>query len=403
MNVAVRPAPAHEQAVSPQLPQAGEIVSIKVFDDLTAAEPFWRRLEADRALATPYQRYDFLAAWQHHVGSRSGITPFVVTGFDQAGEPVFLWPFGRTRVGPLHVIEFLGSKHVNINLGLWRRDLAATITARNIRDVLDRIGHSGPRADLLVLYRQPLEWNGLANPFALLPRQPSVDQAMRLTIDRPGEQMIERILSGATRRRLRGKARKLESLQGFRYFRASTPAEIDRLLEAFLAAKAVHMAQQGLGNVFAAPGVADFVRAACRHRLPNGHHLIDIHALEGDGEMLAMFAVVADDHRCSSMFNTYTLSENSRHSPGLILLRQMIIEIADRGLRGFDLGVGKADYKTVFCDEVEFLFDTVMGLTTLGRIAAPAMYAATATKRLIKDKPSLWKTVQALRRLRART
>jgi CelD/BcsL family acetyltransferase involved in cellulose biosynthesis len=103
------------------------------------------------------------------------------------------------------------------------------------------------------------------------------------------------------------------------------------------------------------------------------------------------------------MFNTYTLSENSRHSPGLILLRQMIIEIADRGLRGFDLGVGKADYKTVFCDEVEFLFDTVMGLTTLGRIAAPAMYAATATKRLIKDKPSLWKTVQALRRLRART
>ena len=201
----------------------------------------------------------------------------------------------------------------------------------------------------------PAAWAGTGSPIRLrcCRGRPSVDHAMRLTIDRPGEQMIERILSGATRRRLRGKARKLESLQGFRYFRANTPAEIDRLLDAFLAAKAVHMAQQGLDE-----RVRGTWRGGLRARglppwLPNGQHLIDIHALEGDGEMLAMFAVVADEHRCSSMFNTYTLSENSRHSPGLILLRQMVIDSADRGLRGFDLGVGKADYKSVFCNEVE--------------------------------------------------
>ena len=402
MNVAVRRQPAHDKAASPEVPRASEIVSVKVFDHLTAAEPFWRQLEAGGALATPYQRFDFLAAWQNHVGTRSGITPFIVTGFDPAGEPAFLWPFGRVRIGPLHVVRFLGSKHANFNLGLWRRDLAATITPHDLRGVLNRIRHSGPPADLLALYRQPLEWDGLANPFALLPRQNSVDHGMRLTIDRPGEQMMELILSATTRRRFRGKLRKLRSLQDFRYVRATTPAEIDRLLDAFLTAKSVHMAQQGLTNVFATAGVADFMRAASHQRLPNGRHLVEVHALEGDGEMLAMFAVVADDHRCSSMFNTYTLSENSRHSPGLILLHHMISDMADRGLRGFDLGVGKADYKTVFCNEVEFLFDTVIGLTTLGRIAAPAMSAATATKRLIKDKPSLWKAVQTLRRLRAR-
>ena len=117
--------------------------------------------------------------------------------------------------------------------------------------------------------------------------------------------------------------------------------------------------------------------------------------------MLAMFAVVADEYRCSSMFNTYTLSENSRHSPGLILLRHIVVDSADRGLRGFDLGVGKAEYKSVFCNEVEPLFDTFAGITPLGRLAAPALGAAAAAKRIVKEKPSLWSAVQAIRRLRA--
>lgn len=402
MNVAVRDQSAGNEATAAPPRRASKIVAVEIFDRLAAAEPFWRRLEAGPALVSAYQRFDFLSAWQQHVGERSGVTPYIVTGFDAAGEPVLLWPFGRTQVGPLQVAQFLGSKHANFNLGLWRRDVAEAITARGIRDILDRVARSAPRADLLALFSQPFGWNGIANPFALLPHQNSVDHSMRLTIDRGGEEMTKRILSSTMRSRLRGKLRKLQALPGFRYFRATTPSDIDRLLDAFLTVKSVHMAQQGLTNVFAAPGVAEFFRSACHCRLPDGRHVIDIHALEADGEMLAMFAVVADEHRCSSMFNTYTLGESSRHSPGLILLHHLVVDSADRGLRGFDLGVGKAEYKSTFCNEVEPLFDTFIGLTALGKLAAPALSAATATKRLIKEKPSLWAAVQAGRRLRAR-
>ena len=402
MNVVVRHQSAPSEGNAASSPRAGAVVSVRIFEQLTAAEPFWRRLEAGHPLASAYQRFDFLAAWQHHVGTQAGVTPFIVVGFDPSGDPAFLWPFGRTRVGPIEVAQFLGSKHANFNLGLWRRDLAEAITARELRDILDRVARSEPRADLLALFSQPFAWNGIANPFALLPYQSSVDHSMRLTIDRPGEETIKKILSAATRSRLRGKQRKLEALPGFRYFRADRSADIDRLLDAFLAAKSVHMAQQGLTNVFAVPGVAEFMRSACHCRLPDGRHVIDIHALEADGEMLAMFAVAADEYRCSSMFNTYTLGEHSRHSPGLILLRHIVVDSADRGLRAFDLGVGKADYKSIFCDEVEPLFDSFIGLTALGKLAAPALSAATSAKRLIKEKPSLWAAVQTLRRLRAR-
>ena len=90
---------------------------------MPAAEPSWRRLEAGGALTTPYQRFDLLAAWQHHVGARAGVAPFIVTGFDAAGEPVFLWPFGRQDMGPLQRRQVPRLQARQLQLGLWRRDI----------------------------------------------------------------------------------------------------------------------------------------------------------------------------------------------------------------------------------------------------------------------------------------
>src|SRR6202163_223605 len=127
MSIAVNYRTGQENITPACSPCAGWIARVEVFDDMAAAEPFWRSLEREDAWATPYQRFDLLAAWQHHVGARKGIVPFIVIGFDVAGRPLFLWPFGRKRVGPITVAGFLGSKHASFNIGLWRRDLAAAI------------------------------------------------------------------------------------------------------------------------------------------------------------------------------------------------------------------------------------------------------------------------------------
>ena len=381
---------------------AGAVVRLEVFDDLNAAEPFWRRLEQHGALATPYQRFDLLAAWQRHVGARSHVTPFIVAGFDRAGEPAFLWPFGRKQVGPLGLVQFLGSKHANFNVGVWRRDVAAAITAEDMGDIVARIAAAGRGADVLALYRLPAAWDGVGNPFMLLPHQASVDISACLTIATPSDDVIGSILSSSMRGRLRTKERRLERLPGYRYVRAATDAEIDRLLDAFFALKSTHMAANGLSNVFGEPGVAEFLREACHCRRADGQPLIELHALEGGGEVLALFGTIVDDYRFSSMFNTYTLGEAGRQSPGLVLLTHMIGDCARRGSRSFDIGVGRAHYKSFFCKEVEPLYDVFLPLTARGRVFAPALSTAFATKRLIKHKPALWAAVQALRRFRAR-
>ncbi len=57
------------------------------------------------------------------------------------------------------------------------------------------------------------------------------------------------------------------------------------------------------------------------------------------------------------MFNTYTMSEQARHSPGLILLRCIVDHYAGQGYRSLDLGIGSDDYKRMFCKDDEPIFD----------------------------------------------
>jgi CelD/BcsL family acetyltransferase involved in cellulose biosynthesis len=397
MNVAARPTSPLTRLAPASGFDDGLIGRVEVFSDLAAAEPIWRGLEREAA-TTPYQRFDFLAPWQHHVGTQRGVKPFLVAGFDRQGLPAFLWPFGLESKGPLRTVRFLGGKHANFNFALWRRDAAAACRAADLHGLLRRAGGEHG-VDLFALLRQPVSWENVANPFGLLAHQPSADECSRLTLQGTGAQLLETQLSSAMRGRLRTKERKLQKLAGYRYFRAEA-AEVDRLLDAFFPLKAAHMAAQGIANVFAQPGVEAFVRELCHRRAS----VIEMHALEGDGEILAIFVAITDGRRFSLMFNTYTNSDHARQSPGLILLVHVVAQCADRGLQVFDLGVGEAGYKSFFCKEPEPLFDSFLPLTAAGHVAAMMARSGHAMKRRIKSSPVLWERLQDLRRrLRGRS
>jgi CelD/BcsL family acetyltransferase involved in cellulose biosynthesis len=160
----------------------------------------------------------------------------------------------------------------------------------------------------------------------------------------------------------------------------------------------MRMAEQKLPNVFAEPGVEEFIRSACRAPHAGGR-VIDIHALECDDEVIAMFAGVADGHRFSMMFNTYTMSARSRCSPGLILMRNIIDHYAAKSYRALDLGIGSDDYKRLFCKDDEPIFDSFIPLSPRGRVAATAMSAFNRLKRQVKRNPMLLRFAQTLRRV----
>ena len=314
--------------------------------------------------------------------------------YDAERRPLLLLPLALGHEHGVRTACFMGGKHATFNMALWDRDFAAGATSADLDALISAIRERA-EADVLALTQQPVSWRDLPNPMALLPHQASANDCPLMTIV-PGEPPTARI-SNSFRRRLKGKERKLQALAGYRYHVATTDADIKRLLDWFFAIKPQRMAEQKLPNVFADPGVEDFVRDACMAQLADGGHAIDIHALECDDEVIAIFAGVADGHRFSMMFNTYTLSANSKYSPGLILMRDIVDHYAGRGYRALDLGIGSDDYKRLFCKDDEPIFDSFIPLSLRGKLAAAAMSGVNRAKHLVKHNPALFELAQKLR------
>ncbi|HLL27502.1 MAG TPA: GNAT family N-acetyltransferase [Xanthobacteraceae bacterium] len=374
------------------------IARLELIAEIAAAEPHWRKLEVSGVL-TPYQRFDWIAGWQRHVGAAEGISPHLIAAFDIAGEPLFLLPLGASASGRFTVLRFLGGKHANYNFGPWRRDFACDAAA--LRALIDWLAELRPGLDAIELLNQPESWDGMQNPFRSLPHQGSPSDGFRLALTGAPEELFERILSNSMRGRLRTKERKLEKLAGYRYLRARTPAEVERFLDAFFAQKSARLAEQGIDNVFAAPGVADFIREACLQGLEQEKPVIEIHALDTDSDVLAIFAGVNDDKRFSSMFNSYTLGDAARQSPGLLLLVHVIRDHMQRGLSIYDHGVGEAQYKSMFSDAAEPLFDSYFGLSPRGQALAAIAAGKAMIKRWVKRSPKALELALTLRRMLA--
>jgi CelD/BcsL family acetyltransferase involved in cellulose biosynthesis len=390
--------PAHHE-LAPARPATA--VHIDVFTSFAEAMPDWSRLADDQPVATPFSHQAWLDAFHRHVGEPAGEDVAIVVGRDDTAIPAFVLPFAtRSRHG-LTLAAFFGGSHASLNLGLWRRNAIAGFTAGRLRDILGRAAAMAG-IDVYLLRHMPVAWDGYVNPFTHLPHRRGSDDVYRLDIaGRSADDTIKACISGSTRSTLRSKEKKLAVLEGYRYFRASTEAEADRILDAFFLQKATRLAEQGIANVFAEPGVEDFFRATARTGLADGEPVMELHAIEGGGEVLAMMGGLSDGSRFTTMINSYTLSEYGRWSPGLLIINHVVRHFAEQGLKIFDLGMGYAPYKNFFCKEVEPLVDAVVPVTAKGHVAALALRAGLAAKRVIKTTPALWNAAQKIRRLRA--
>jgi CelD/BcsL family acetyltransferase involved in cellulose biosynthesis len=390
MNLAVLP--ISDRIAADGTRPAPVLARTQVLGDLAAAEPLWRRLEQAGASATPYQRFEWVAHWYRHVGRPNGAEPLIVVGFDRDDVPLFIFPLIAERRHGAGVAAFFGGTHSNLNMPIWTDAVAADLTLLRLQAILGEIA-AAHQIDLFALTGQPPAWQGAANPLAALSGQPSADDVYFGTIE-PEQPPQEPLLPSG----LRKKGRQLMKVDGFRYGLAETEADIDRILAFFRAQKAARFAAHGIRNVFEDTGVLEFIADACRDGLAQGRPVIELHALEGRGDLLAIIGGVCDQNRFSVMFNSITTGPYARKSPGIILMSHVIANCASRGLTSFDLGAGRADFKAHFCSGAESRFDCYVAFSLRGRALAAALRASNALKRALKTNPALMSAVAAVRR-----
>ncbi|MCW2275411.1 GNAT family N-acetyltransferase [Rhodoblastus acidophilus] len=358
---------------------------VDVFRDPREALACWRVLSADRC-GSFYQSETFLLNW---LEVYRGVEPFFIVA-RAAGAPVALLPLGLRRVGPLRVAKFLGGSHANYNLGLFRDPDA--FAAEDIAALLRAAARAPGGPHLYRLLNLPRIWNGVENPLLRLPHQDGASPAYCTALADDGDVWLSHKLSADTRKKLRKKEKRLTDRGALSYFRAP-PERAETLLDVYFAQKQ---------NNYTLGSVSEIARARAFYGRLAGQGL-ELHVLALAGRPIAILAAGLNGERLQGLFNAYDADpEIAKSSPGDLLLARVLRDACARGLKCFDLGLGEARYKAMFCGEREAMADVVFAATPLGALAAPLFVADLKVKAAVKNNAKVWRVVQRLRRYVAR-
>ena len=370
---------------------------IDVVPSLCEAELLWRSFEAD-AVATPYQRYDWVKLWQRHVLPASGSE--IMTVFVRLGrEIVAILPFEMRKRGGLRIATIVGANHVNFQMPL-ASDRFATSTAE-IGELLTRIG-AAFNADAIKLEHQPRSWGQAVNPLGGVMIDRDSNSAFVMDLDADFEVVSRSRRSARSLQQIRRKRRNLEAFAGRVEFKRADDADTcARVINAASRQRAVRRRTSGIPSFFDVDGGVEFVRAAAEKGLgqPDGDCTLAVHYLEAGGSIVAAYFGGSFRGAYSCFLNSFD-PDFQKFSPGDIILHDLIEHLCRKGLRQLDLGVGDEHYKRVWCDEVP-LFATTIPVTLMGSLYRSGQRPLLMAKRSIKQNEFLLDRWRAARRLTA--
>jgi CelD/BcsL family acetyltransferase involved in cellulose biosynthesis len=361
---------------------------VEIIDDPAQALGVWRELSPETH-GSFYQSEAFLLPWLAQPAARRKMQPFFIVARDEAGAPLALLPLGLFSFGPLRVAQFLGGKHANYNLGLFRGDRA--FSTHDLRALLRAAANSAPRGPHLYRFiNLPLTWRAAANPLARLDCRPAASRAYATALMGDGEALLAARLAADKRKDLRRKERLLAAKGSVRHVRASSPQEAAAILETFFA----HRSGAALAPDEPTKAFYEALAAGA-----GDSSSVEFHALTLGGRIVATLCAGLCGGRLQGMFMSYDPDpEIARASPGELLLRHVLLDACARRLAAFDLGVGDARYKTTFCDEAEPLAEAFEATGALGRLAKPFLILALGAKTRIKNNPRLFALLRKRRR-----
>ena len=372
---------------------------IDVHDDLAAVASTWHALAANSD-CTAFQTHDWVAAWQKHIGARTGTVPAIVTGHAADGRPLFLFAFAVEPDRGLRRLTWLASDACDYNAPILARDFATTLDADRFRalwrSILVRLA-ADPRFhfDYIDLQRMPERIGAVRDPFlALRPDlHPSGAHATALTGD--WETFYAAKRSAATRKTARKQFKQIQKLGAVAFDDVADIAARQATLEVLMVQKAQSLARMGVDNFFDRPGYRDFYRAVIADLALTD--LVHISRLTAGTAIAATSVGLSFGGSFYLILASYDGGPISQHGPGRAQLHELIRHTIETGYRRFDFTVGDEGYKLDWGDEVIRLYDYLAGRTLRGWGLVLAARGFRRAKRLIKQTPALWHLYTALR------
>lgn len=384
--------------------EASSPLNLSIHAGFEAVEALWRRFERV-ADCTPYQTFDWLAAWQRHVGVRDGARPVIALAAFADGEPAFLLPLAVEPSCASRRLCWLGQDLNDYNAPLLAQSFSQRVTAecflaawRELQARLQR--EPALRYDWIELEKMPPLVGGQANPLCQLATAANPSGAHATALGSDWKQYYADKRSSATRRRDRIKRKHLSAFGAVDFATDTASSNVMRTLQILMQQKMRHFAQRGIADMFARPGWREFFLDVAAN--PATRHLVHVSRIQVGERCAAANFGLTFGGVYYHMLASYDDGELSRYGPGALHLRELLAYAIGRGLWRFDFTIGDEPYKREWSDSAVTLWD----YRTVARLRGwPAFCRAALLrplKRFIKQTPWAWRMASRARALRGR-
>jgi len=377
-------------------PGAGPDVLLSVHEDFEPLKAVWQELER-AGDCTAFQTYAWLAAWQRHIGTKQGIRPAIVVGWDNAGGALFILPLAIERNWLCPRLVWLGGDLCDYQAPLLSKDFSRRIGAAGFPALWAQVRDLLPSHHIVSLDRMPERVGAQANPFmALDGNRFHPCFAHKTVLKSDWESYYGEKRSSASRKRDKQKRRKTEELGHVSLVTPVTNEERLSALDTLMAQKSAAFARMGVANLFDKPGYRDFYRDLATNA--DAGDMIHICYLDVGGAPAAANWGISFGGRYSYVLASYDeTAETAKYGPGVIQLMELMAHASATGHSEFDFTIGDEAYKDQWCEVEVPLHDHMEPNSLIGWIGLGPEIAYFQVKRFIKQSPVLWRWFTRLR------
>ncbi len=354
------------------------------------------QLAASALHATPFQHRLWFDVWYRTLGSRSDVSPLVVSIERRAtGKIVALLPLVVRTSGARRSIEFADLGITDYNAPLLFPDAPATPAESEamLGALLDALAGT---ADILVLNKMPARIGDVPNPLTLARGAvPGLLSGNVVRIDGSWED-YHRGLDGKVRREF-DRCWRVFVRDGVdaRFVRARTREEAHHILSRIETLQRERICALGLPYALDGECYSKFYHDLIDAGLEQGYTIVTA-LLSGQTDVVGAVFGISDGRRYAMMRLGQAGEAWSHCSPGRLAFQRTMRALKQDGHTHFDFTVGNYPYKTVFQVERTSLFELVRPLSWRGAVVHNLLQAGKHTKRRLETVPVLASPVRRL-------
>lgn len=372
-------------------------IQLSLHDNLAEVERDWRAFE-ERADCAAFQTFEWLSAWQRHIGAREGVTPAIVIG-RRDGQILFILPLAL-KAGMLRRVTWLGAFLNSSSAPLLTRDFSKHISHEQFVLLWRKVAQllqSRLRHDLIDLDKVPETVGAQANPMLALQVTPHANDTYLTHLTGNWDEFYAAKRSSSWRKTDGKRRRRLAKFGEIQFATAVDRADIERTMDALIEQKKNLYAALGVANIFEWPGYRDFFLDMASD--PRRHALVHVSSIKvGSSIVAASFGLIFHGNY-DYVLAGYSSGELEGCSPGTVHLQELMRHFLERGFKTFDFNIGDEPYKREWCDIERKLYDYAMPATFLGWAAAIYMMESRRLKRFVKRNPLIWPVIRRARQM----